>query len=131
MVQTRLRVAPGDQLADVVYNLSVLPLVKGIAQEFQALGYALVLGDVQGCTSLARETLSRTIDDAGHGASYVDDIMTPAQIPADKSLADSIPILLRAIHQQTASRGFVSHGRKLLSLRSQGMKMIGNISTTT
>ena len=64
-----------------------------------------MLEDVHGCTSLARETLSRSTDDAGHGASYVDDIMTPAQIPAEKSLAASIPILLRAIHQQSASKG--------------------------
>ena len=33
-VQTRLGVAPGDQLADVIYNLSILPLIIALAKSF-------------------------------------------------------------------------------------------------
>jgi hypothetical protein len=119
-VQTKLGVAPGDQLADVIHNLSVLPLIRGIAQSFKEAGVQLTFATEPGATSLAQRTLGRSLDDEGQGVSYVDDIMNPARLDQHQSMQFVIPNILRRVHEAAASRGVTISWTKAAILAKPG-----------
>ena len=95
IVCSQLGVAPGDQLADTMFNLRAKPLVQELKSNFAELGYTPELGPpaADSVNHNAVEASGRQHSGVCEGVSYVDDIIEtvvlPSQVPVDLAPAVS------------------------------------------